>query len=116
MESGQVRIFHTRNAGRLRKQRLLSRHLRDFLRIGEISIEKEIQKAQKDIQEGKDELAKLEKASWYVFERDNFVNGYTVLETQCDKVSIIANIIPAFFIAIVVLIIIIQFNRSKILF
>ena len=65
--------------------------------------EKEIQKAQKDIQEGKDELAKLEKASWYVFERDNFVNGYTVLETQCDKVSIIANIIPAFFIAIVVL-------------
>lgn len=64
---------------------------------------KKINDAKEKIQDAKDELAKLEKGKWYVFERDDFVNGYTVLETQCDKVSIIAHIIPIFFIAIVVL-------------
>lgn len=59
--------------------------------------------AKEKIQDGKNELTKIEKGKWYVFERDDFVSGYTVLETQCDKVSIIANIIPIFFIAIVVL-------------
>ena len=62
-----------------------------------------INDAKDKIQDGKNELAKIEKGQWYLFERDDFVNGYSVLETQCDKVSIIAKIIPLFFIAIVVL-------------
>lgn len=62
-----------------------------------------INEAKEEIEDGKNELAKLEQCQWYVMTRDDFVSGYTVLETQCDKVSIIANIIPVFFIAIVVL-------------
>ena len=62
-----------------------------------------INEAKNKIQEGKNELTKIDKGQWYLFERDDFVSGYSVLQTQCDKVSIIANIIPLFFIAIVVL-------------
>lgn len=73
------------------------------LENNEIEFNNKINDAKQELQDGKDELAQLEQCKWYVMDRDDFVNGYTLLETQCDKVTIIANIIPVFFIAIVVL-------------
>lgn len=73
------------------------------LENNKIEFNNKINDAKKELQDGRDELAKIEQCEWYVMTRDDFVNGYTILETQCDKVTIIAHIIPVFFIAIVVL-------------
>lgn len=40
---------------------------------------------------------------WYFFKRDDFVTSYTILEDQYHQVNIIANVIPFFFILIVIL-------------
>ncbi len=62
-----------------------------------------IEDAQVKINDAQSELSKIEKAKWYVLNRDDVVISYKILENQYDEVEIIANIIPLFFIIIVVL-------------
>lgn len=45
----------------------------------------------------------LRDTTWYFLTRDDFVTTYTILESQYDQVTTIANVIPIFFILIVVL-------------
>ena len=45
----------------------------------------------------------LKHHTWYVQDRNDFIPAYTILESQYDQVITIANVIPIFFILIVVL-------------
>lgn len=45
----------------------------------------------------------LQDNDWYILSRDDVVSSYTILESQYNQVTIIANVIPLFFILIVVL-------------
>lgn len=45
----------------------------------------------------------LSENDWYILTRDDVVSSYTILESQYDQVITIANVIPIFFILIVVL-------------
>ena len=42
-------------------------------------------------------------ANWYILNRDDVVTSYVILEDQYNQVTIIANVIPIFFILIVIL-------------
>lgn len=45
----------------------------------------------------------LRDATWHFLTRDDFVTAYTILDSQYDQVKTIANVIPVFFILIVIL-------------
>lgn len=45
----------------------------------------------------------LKDTTWYFLTRDDFIAAYTILNNQYDQVTTIANVIPIFFILIVVL-------------
>lgn len=45
----------------------------------------------------------LDDCNWYVLNRDDVVSSYRILESQYNQVTTIANVIPIFFIVIVVL-------------
>lgn len=45
----------------------------------------------------------FQNSNWYILDRDNVVSSYVILESQYDQVTTIANVIPLFFIIIVIL-------------
>ncbi len=64
---------------------------------------KEIKNAESKIKKAKKKIALLKKAKWYITTRNDEVTSYKDLEGQYDEVTAIANIIPVFFIIIVMM-------------
>lgn len=67
------------------------------------AFEKKIASAQKKLDEAKKDIRKMDQAKWYIFNRNDEVTGYKDLEAQFEEVTTIANIIPIFFIIIVIM-------------
>lgn len=63
----------------------------------------QIKDAQIKIDDAQAEVNKIEEAKWYVFDRNDEVSGYKELDTMYNQIATIANIIPLFFILIIVL-------------
>lgn len=64
---------------------------------------KEIKNAESKIKQAKKKIASIKKAKWYITNRNDEVTSYKDLEGQYDEVTAIANIIPVFFIIIVMM-------------
>lgn len=64
---------------------------------------KEIKNAESKMKQVKKKIASLKKAKWYITNRNDEVTSYKDLEGQYDEVTAIANIIPVFFIIIVMM-------------
>lgn len=62
----------------------------------------EISSAQAKIDNAKNELLKIEKPKWYIYDRDN-IPGYSTLKSGTDTITSVAAVFPIFFILIVIL-------------
>lgn len=67
-----------------------------------LAAEKEFIQAQEEIDSAKETLLQLEQPEWYLQERSS-LSGYVELEEDIEKVTLIARILPLFFILIAVL-------------
>lgn len=63
---------------------------------------REMADAQDKIEDAKGKLAEIEKAKWYIFDRDA-ATGYSILKSYTDMITSVANVFPLFFIVIVML-------------
>ena len=67
------------------------------------TFDQKIKDGQKKLDKAQDQINDLTKAKWYLFDRNDYVTSYNVLESQYAIVTTIANIIPIFFMMIVML-------------
>ncbi len=63
----------------------------------------EINDAQQKIDDAREELADLEHPKWYINSRDDVIPGYESLKSSTDIIVTVADILPIFFILIVML-------------
>ncbi len=59
--------------------------------------------AQKKIDNAKKDVSSIEKAKWYIYDREDTVLGYSNLKSATDTITSVAAVFPLFFILIVML-------------
>lgn len=100
IEKAKVKITEGKNELNTNEKKLENGYSEYNKNLAQFNLK--ITDAQTKIDSAKKDLSKIEKAKWYIYDRDDIV-GYSALKNGTDTITSVAAVFPIFFILIVIL-------------